>query len=1144
MAAAQREPETNLCSHNTWLTILKRIFTMKRVVLLLGLGLSLLACTRIEVDQEPESVITFTAYSNEIETKTERQENTDVYWCPGDAVSLFFNQGDHGGNRFVAQNTEIAAIAEFKGTITGFAGGGESTGGQFWFWGVYPFSEDNSCDGSSVTLTLPAQQIAKAGSFANGIFPTMARSKGLELGFYNICGGFKFTVSRDDIKSVQFRGNANEDLAGKARIEWDSNGHPAVAEHLAGNKVVTVTAPNNGTFVPGIEYYIVFFPELLSKGFTLTFITSAAKQGSFSYNQSRQLRRGIFINGTNLDTYVTSWTDVDDPSSQDPIGTEGGTESGLYLGISTFERYLTYYPTHLIYEETLESYNDIVDNLELTTLNGTALYYSIDEDITSMQSLTLPEDLFNVSIVTFTDGLDEGSLSYRRGIYKTKAEYLDALHTRLTNEQVSGLPIKSYAIGLKGTDAQSNLTRFRNNLEKIASTPANENEQYVYEISSINELNSSFASIADQLSQKIRVQKVIVSIPYPEDGERKRFTLDNKAPNQSTKYIEGVVDLDNLQLTNVVYQGLTSTSGDVVPISADYGFELEFTFDGIQTFDGTEIVQDNIQLWYIPAGGSSWQRNTEFSPSENSNVYTEQKSALVILNLDLSKSLEGQLPTLKSGAKSFLSRLYTASVDPDVIKRVYLNMISMDLIIGQSETLQVTISPSTASGNTLQWSSAIPSVATVNQNGKVTAVSEGTTIISVSTEDGREMATCTVTVRFQHVETISLDKTNLQLYVGKTATLAATVSPSNANNLAVTWSSSNPEVASVNENGVVTAISEGNATITASSVDGNKTATCAVSVVTFMPSSTPRDLTLAVSLPTGGRYFLQKDDLQYVNLDNYIVEGLYVVGLSAFIVALNDATTDKVCYDAANAFFCLPDGDQGMAISSRFSDINSALTSFGGQPIKSYASTGAWDNYYWTSEQGNSASSHKCIYGSGGSLHSQDNTNYYYVREVVPLSYESPWAPITPTTGLYLSVSNGSSRLLLKTANDIPAGYSPEGLAIESKSTKIIISLTDASTDEMNYSSASLMYSSALPNQDQGKLISTRFQDINRALSSFGGRPLKAYKNTGAWDNYYWTSQKGSSSTAHKCIYEGGGSLVDRDDSEQNYVRLIVDNNW
>ena len=1121
---------------------------MKRALLLLGLGLTLLACSRMDLEQEPEQIISeeicFTAYANDVETKTERQSDGSVFWNPGDAVSLFFNQGDHGGNRFVAQNTEVSAIAEFRGTITGFAGGGESTGGEFWFWGVYPYSEDNSCDGTSITLTLPAQQTAKAGTFANGLFPTMAKSQGLSLGFYNICGGFKFTVSRDDITAVKFRGNANEDIAGKAKVVWDSNGHPAVSEHLVGYKEVTVTAPNNGTFVPGIEYYIVFYPELLSEGFTLTFITSASKQGSFTYSSSRQLRRGIFVNGPNLDTYVTSWTDAEVPSGQEPSGSEGGTESGLYLGMSTFERYLTYYPTHLISEETLESYNDIVDNLELTTLNGTALYYSIDEDITSMQSLTLPNDLFNVSIVTFTDGLDEGSLSYRRGVYKTKAEYLDALHTRLTNEQVSGLPIKSYAIGLKGTDAQSNLTEFRNNLEKIASTPENANEQYVYEISSINELNSSFESIADQLSQNIRVQKVMVSIPYPEDGERKRFTLDNKAPNQSTKYIEGVVDLDNLQLTNVVYYGLTSTSGSVVPISADYWFELEFTFEGIQTLDGTEIVQDNIQLWYIPASGSSWQRNTEFSPSENSSVYTEQKSALVLLNLDLSKSLEGQLPTLKTGVKSFLSRLYNASVDPDVIKKVRLNMTSMDLIIGQNQTLQATISPSTASGNTLVWSSAIPSVATVNQSGKVTAVSEGTTIISVSTEDGKEMATCTVTVRFQHVESISLDKSNLQMYVGKTATLVATVSPSNANNQALTWTSSNPDVATVNESGVITALTEGNTTITASSVDGNKTATCSVSVAEFIPSSTPRDLTLAVSLPTGGRYFLQKDDLQYVNLDNYVVEGLYVVGLSAFIIALNDATTDKVCYDAANAFFNLPDGNQGAAISSRFSDINSALSRFGGQPLKSYATTGSNYCYYWTTEQGSSSSSHNCFNGSGGSLYSQANTETCYVREVVPLSQESPWMPITSTTGLYLSVSNGNTRMLLSNANDIPAGFSPEGLAIESKSTKIIISLTDASSDRMNYSSASLLYSSTLPNQNQGKLISARFSDINSALSRFGGQSLKSYATTHQYYDYYWTSQKGSSTSTHKCFIGSGGSLVDRADSETNYVRLIVANNW
>lgn len=1100
---------------------------MKKITFLLGIGLLLHSCVHVEIEQESvnEQEIYFRAFLSDIETKTERQENTDVYWCPGDAVSLFFNQGEQGGYRFVSQNTENSPIAEFKGTISGFAGGGESTGGQFWFWGIYPYSEDNSCDGSSVTLTLPMKQTAKAGSFANGVFPTMARSKGLELGFYNICGGFKFTVSRDDIKSVKFSGNANEDIAGKAKIEWDTNGHPSVVEHLNGCKEVIVTAPDNGTFVPGVEYYIVLFPELLAEGFTLTFITSSAEQGCFKYENSRQLKRGVFISGQNLDTYVDLWTDVEDTSDQESSESEGGTESGLYLGMSTFERNLTYYPAHLISEETLESYNDIVDNLELTTLNGTALYYSIDEDITSMQSITMPDDIFNVSIVTFTDGLDEGSLSYRRGVYKTKAEYLDALHTRLANEQVAGLPIKSYAIGLMGTDAQSNIDEFRTNLEKIASTPVNDNEQYVYEISSINELNSSFESIAEQLSQNIRVQKVIVSMPFPEHGERKRFTLDNNAPNQSDRYIEGVVDLDNLQLIDVVYHGLTSTSGSIVPISADYGFELEFTFEGIQTSNGTEIIQDDIQLWYISASGSSWQRNTEFSPSENSSVYTEQKSALVFLNLDLSKSLEGQLPTLKTGAKSFLSKLYTASVDPDVVKKVRLNKTSLELIIGESETLQATVSPSTASSSTLNWSSDIPSVATVDQNGKVTAVSEGTSIISVSSEDGKEMATCTVTVRFQNVESISLDKTNLQLYIGKTASLTATVSPSNANNPALTWISSDPDVATVNENGDVTALTEGNTTITVTSVDCNKTATCSVSVATFVPSSTPTDLTLAVSSLSGERYFLKQDELQYVNLDNYIVEGLYVVGVSAFIMSLEDASSNSMCYDAASSFFYLPDREQGMAISARFDDINKALKSFGGKTLSS-------SSKYWTKESsGNNY--YYTIYGSGGSLYSYYDTSMGFVREVVPLSFDSPWNHTHPSD-ILLSVSNGNSRLFVSSLNDIPDGYSSEGIAIAAKGIRFVMALKDASSNSMDYAAASALYGSSLPDSNQAKLISARFSDINKALYSFGGDALSAMNGS-----YYWTSVL-SEYGYHYTIYGSGGALESRYDNSSSFVRLIV----
>ena len=1121
---------------------------MRRGLLFLGLGLSILACSRMEIEQEPKQTISeeicFTAYAD-VQTKTERQGDGSVFWNPGDAVSLFFNQGDNGGNRFVAQNTEVSAIAEFKGTITGFAGGGESTGGEFWFWGVYPYSENNSCDGTSVTLTLPAQQTARAGSFANGLFPTMARSQGLSLGFYNICGGFKFTVSRDDIKAVKFRGNANEDLAGKAKVVWDSNGHPAVSEHLVGDKEITVTAPDNGTFVPGIEYYIVFYPELLSEGFTLTFITSASKQGSFSYSSSRQLKRGIFVNGSNLDTYVTTWTDAENTSGQNPSVTEGGTESGLYFGLSTFDRYYQYYPIKLISEEALEDYHSTINSLELTTLNGTLLLYSCDEDITAMRRVSLPSDLTTVSLVTFTDGFDQGSRNYHRDLYSNDNEYLDAVNYRLLNETIGDVPIKSYAIGLKGTDALSDLDAFRDWLRKLASTPKNSSEKYVYEIDwdNFNDLSDAFAKIAEELSESIKLYNVRVHFPLVGDGDRVRITFDINNPKNtnarmSNWYIEGIYDDTNLLLHDIEYHGFDGNLPTTIHDSGYDGFELYFNFDGLHPSSDAEIVETNILTWRYNTSTSTWTPNSETTQGALPEINTIHSSALVLLNLDLSRSLEGKLPDLKRYSKQFVSTLYSSSVDPDVIKRVRLNMTSMDLIIGQNETIQATISPSTASGNTLVWSSAIPSVATVDQNGKVTAVSEGTTIISVSTEDGKEMATCLVTVRFQHVESVSLDKANLQMYVGKTATLVATVFPSNANNPAVTWTSSNSDVAIVNENGLVTAISEGSAIITASSVDGNKTATCALDVTNFIPSTIPTDLTLAVSTPSGVRYFLKQADLQYVNLDNYIVEGLYTVGLSGFIIALEDATSTATRFDAANSFFRLPDGDQGMSISARFSDINDALRAFGGQPFRSYQNTFSNDCYYWTSEQA-SKTSHKCFRESGGALYNISDTEEYLVREVVPLSYEAPWTPITSTSGLFLSVSNGVSRQFLSTSGNIPEGYLPEGIAIASKSDNIIIGLSDASSTGMNYSAAAAIYGTKLPNQNQAKLISARFNDINRALSSFGGQQIRCYQITYSYHNYYWTSaQDGTSS--HKCFDGSGGALQSISDTETNFVRLIV----
>lgn len=287
---------------------------MKRIAILTGLVLMLVACAKMDEEIIPTrqtKELTITAYGGESKgTKTARQANTDVYWSPGDVISLFFRTGENGGSRFVAQNTEEVAIAQFKGTIDVISGGGENTDGEFWFWGVYPYSTENSCDGSSITTVIPAHQTGKAGTFADNTFITMARSKGLELGFYNICSGVKFTLTRNDIKEVRIRGNNNENIAGKIKAVWDANGKPAIQEYVEGEKEVSVAAPGGGTFAAGTEYYLVFAPTLCTEGFTMTLITNDYMRGDFVYSNERDFKRSIFTTVPNLDTHVNTWVEA------------------------------------------------------------------------------------------------------------------------------------------------------------------------------------------------------------------------------------------------------------------------------------------------------------------------------------------------------------------------------------------------------------------------------------------------------------------------------------------------------------------------------------------------------------------------------------------------------------------------------------------------------------------------------------------------------------------------------------------------------------------------------------------------------------------------------------------------------------------
>ena len=183
---------------------------------------------------------------------------------------------------------------------------------------------------------------------------------------------------------------------------------------------------------------------------------------------------------------------------------------------------------------------------------------------------------------------------------------------------------------------------------------------------------------------------------------------------------------------------------------------------------------------------------------------------------------------------------------------------TLDLNGTKEFTLTSTITPSNANANTsLTWTSSKPEVATVTQDGKVTAVAKGTTTITVKTANGKT-ATCNVTVIDTTVteinpESIALSETTktLDLNGTKEFTLTSTITPSNANaNTSITWTSSNPSVATVTQNGKVTALKVGTTTITVKTANG-KTATCNVTVVnTVKEDIVPESIALSETSKT------------------------------------------------------------------------------------------------------------------------------------------------------------------------------------------------------------------------------------------------------------------------------------------------------
>ena len=339
---------------------------------------------------------------------------------------------------------------------------------------------------------------------------------------------------------------------------------------------------------------------------------------------------------------------------------DNGLAKGLYMGIVGFnEDLIDKGSMSLLASNTKSGFTSFVNNL--TTKKGTVLFYGVDKALDKLTTTPFPSNLSSVYIVTFTDGLDQGSLPMiNYNPFLSKAEYRTYLDERIRSTSVQGLPLTAYAIGIRGGDVV-NVEEFHNNLVSLASL-----EENAMEVTNMSEVNNRFQEIAEQLTSVTQTQTVSVKFPMLDDGQKYRFTFDNvSSAIQSNCYIEGTLNVRNNTLNDVRYVGLTCSCGTSIQ-GTRTGIKISFDFVNLKDADGNNLSQNYVNEYYLD--GSYWQVNSEFDKGDDIEVTVERSSAAIMLVLDCSSSLQSdgdKFTEMKTHVKNFINTLAAAMGDVD-----------------------------------------------------------------------------------------------------------------------------------------------------------------------------------------------------------------------------------------------------------------------------------------------------------------------------------------------------------------------------------------------------------------------------------------------------------------------------------------------
>ena len=232
-----------------------------------------------------DNVVTFYAVGDP-ETKTVLVNRNSVYWDREEEVKVFLKDKDF---LFTSTNNKPTLTAEFKGSFGNIT---REEGERV--MAVYPYSAVNSGNINGATVTLSDTQRALTDTFNDDLFLSVARTTDNNWYFKNICGGVSFTLDRDDIKKIVFRGNDGESLAGTFNFVFTGDGVPVVSSIESGVKQVTLQAEAEYDFAKGHRFYIVLIPQTLKKGYTLDLYSADRLVGTVSSDNPVVIKRATW----------------------------------------------------------------------------------------------------------------------------------------------------------------------------------------------------------------------------------------------------------------------------------------------------------------------------------------------------------------------------------------------------------------------------------------------------------------------------------------------------------------------------------------------------------------------------------------------------------------------------------------------------------------------------------------------------------------------------------------------------------------------------------------------------------------------------------------------------------------------------------